>query len=505
MVDVAARDPARSPASVTRYPLARGPVLVAIVVQAALLTATSNAYGYHRDELYFRLLRPSWGYVDQPPLTPLMVRVMRQAIADEVWALRLPATVAAAVSVWLIAGITREAGGDRKAQVLAAWGYGFASFPLVLGHVLLTTSIDQPVWLGVLLLIMRARLRGQDRYWLWAGALIGVGTYNKLLIVVLLVALLAGVLITGPRRLVVSRPVLTAAAVAALIAVPNVIYQASNGWPQWEFGRQLAAHHSSDVRTSMWPLLVLLLGPPMVAVWLAGLVAVWRRPSWSPIRFLAPAFVVLLGLVFVMGSQPYYEFGLLSVLFALGCIPTAEWIARGRRRRLAIVATLAAINAAVSAVIALPLIPVTVLGNTPIPGVNQAARDTVGWPEYVKEIAAVYRALPAADRSRTTLIASNYGEAGALDRYGPADHLPHAYSAQNQLYFQAVPPAGATIAVIVGGQADQARHLFSACRAAGSLDNHLGVDNEEQGQAIEVCRDPIGGWAEAWPKLKHED
>ena len=481
------------------------PVLAAALVQAVVLTATSAAYGYHRDELYFRLLRPGWGYLDQPPLTPLLARGTRVLFGDHLWALRIPATLSAALSVVLVAAIAREAGGERRGQALAAWGYAFAAFPLVTGHVLLTASVDAPVWLGVLLLIVRAQLRPDPRCWIWAGALVGVGWYNKLLIVVLLAALAAGVLLTGPRRLLVSRPVLLGVVTAAVVGSPNVAYQATHGWPQLEFGRQLAAHNAGDVRVGMWPLLVLLLGPPLTAVWIAGLVAAWRRPPWRPIRFLAPALPALLVLVFVMGSQPYYEFGLVGALFGLGCVPLADWLGRGAHGRWTAVLALGAVNAVIDALIALPLVPVSHLGDTPIPGVNQAARDTVGWPAYVDEVAAAYRRLPERMRENTALVASNYGEAGALDRYGPARGLPRVYSPQNQLYFQGRPPESATTALIVGGEATFAARLFGRCQRLGRLDNRVGVDNEEQGQLIVACVAPVGGWPRVWPQLKHED
>jgi dolichyl-phosphate-mannose-protein mannosyltransferase len=112
---------------------------------AVLLTAASTRYGYHRDELYFRMLKPAWGYVDQPPLTPLVARLFSQ-LADAVWAVRIPATAATVVSIYVLVLITRELGGSRRAQALCAWGYGFASLPLIMGHALLTSTLDFPVW-----------------------------------------------------------------------------------------------------------------------------------------------------------------------------------------------------------------------------------------------------------------------------------------------------------------------------------------------------------------------
>jgi 4-amino-4-deoxy-L-arabinose transferase-like glycosyltransferase len=476
-------------------------VLSAAAAMAVLLTAFSNRYGYHRDELYFRMLRPAWGYVDQPPLAPLLVRGFSE-LSDSAWAIRLPATLAAAGSVLLVALVTREVGGGRAAQALAAWGYAFATLPLLMGHALLTSTLDLPVWPAVLLFAIRAQLRRQPRWWLAAGAVVGFSMYNKLLIAVLLAALAAGILLVGPRRLLYSSWVLGSVLLALVLGLPNLIYQASHSWPQFAMGRALADHNGGQTRILMWPMLLVLLGPPLVPIWVAGLVGLLRRPAWWPIRFVAAAFPVLLVLVFIMGSQFYYPFGLLAVLYPIGCVPAAEWLRRGSARRTLVVAGVA-VNAVVSLLVALPLLPLSALGNTPVPGINQVARDTVGWPAYAEEVGAVYAALPAADRAHAVIVTSNYGEAGAINRYGRG--LPAVYSGQNALYDQGRPPDQATVAIVVGGQYSAVVPLFADCRRSARLDNRVGVDNEEQRRPIGVCRNPLGGWQTAWPKFHHLD
>lgn len=481
--------------------LARGPVFGAAVASGALLTVFSAGYGYHRDELYFRMLPAAWGYVDQPPLTPLLAHAFSAVLADATWAVRIPATLAMMTSVIVVALLTREFGGGRGAQALSAWGYAFAAVPLVMGHALLTSTIDLPVWPAVLLFAVRAVLRRQPQWWLACGAVVGVSTYNKLLVVVLLVALVAGLLLVGPRRLLVSRWVLGGAAVALVVGLPNLVYQAANGWPQLTMGRALADNNASDVRAQMWPFLIITLGPPLAALWITGLVWLWRRPA---LRFIAVAFPVLLVLVFLMGAQNYYPAGLLAVLYAAGCVPAWPWLARSVAWRTAAIVAVA-VNAAVSVVLALPLVPLGSLGSTPVPGINQVAQDSVGWPRYVAQVAAVYASVPAAERAATVVYATNYGEAGAIDRYGRRDGLPQVYSGQNQLYYVRRPAASATTVVFVGAQYDDARSRFGSCTVKARLDNGVDVDNEEQGQPVAICRNPVGGWSRVWPELKHLD
>jgi 4-amino-4-deoxy-L-arabinose transferase-like glycosyltransferase len=483
--------------------VAWGWLLSAVGTLTAVLTVASHWYGFERDELYFRMLQPAWGYVDQPPLTPLLAHAAL-AVSGDPWAQRIPATLCAALSVLVVVLITRELGGGRGAQALCAWSYAFAATPLLMGHVLLTASLDLVVWPLVCLFAIRALTRAQPRWWLAVGATVGLSTYNKLLVVLLIIALAAGLLIAGPRRALIDRWLGLATVLALVIALPNLLYQATHSWPQLTMSRALSAHNAGSIRVVMWPYLILLLGPPLVPVWVAGLVALWRRPAWRAVRFLPAAFVVLLVETFAGGGQLYYPFGLLAVVFAAGCVPSAAFLARSTGwRRAAWVGI--CLNAAVSAVIALPLIPSTALADTPVPGINPTVQDQIGWPDYVSQVAQAYLTVPSADRPHTVIIASNYGEAGAIFRYGPALGLPRPYSGQNQLYFDRRPPDTTTIAVIVGGQFTEDRGHFASCTLVTRLHNRYGVDNEEEGEPVAVCRRPDRTWAALWPAFQHYD
>ncbi len=483
--------------------VAWGYLAPAMVTLAVVLTAVSDRYGFERDELYFRMLRPAWGYVDQPPLTPLLGR-MAAHVSAAPWAERVPATAFAVLSVLVVVLVTRELGGGRAAQGLCAWSYAFAATPLLFGHVLITASLDLVAWPLACLFVIRALMRAEPRWWLAAGATVGLSTYNKWLISLLVVAVAAGILLAGPRRALWNRWVLLAVALALLIALPNLIYQATHSWPQLTMSRALSRDNAGTVRIVMWPYLCLLLGPPLVPIWVACLVALWRRPQWRPVRFLPLALIVLLLETFAGGGQLYYPVGLLAVVYAAGCVPAAEFLARSAGWRVAAWIAIC-VNAVVSAVIALPLLPGSVLGGTPVPGINQLARDQIGWQEYVSQVAAVYRTIPPGEARHAVIITSNYGEAGAITRYGPGLGLPPPYSGHNQLYFARRPPAATTTVVLVGGQLARVRGDFASCRVLARLRNRDGVQNEEVGEPVAICRQPDQSWAALWPRFLHYD
>ncbi len=420
-----------------RFPT-RG-VLLAVCATAAVLTVLSGSYGYHRDELYFAMLPPAWGYVDQPPLVPFLAHLL----GSSPWLLRLPATASAAASVLMIALITRELGGTPRAQVWAAWAYAGTAAVLDFGHVLATSALDLALWPLVCWLVIRAELRGRPRLWLAAGAVAGAASYTKLLIAVLIVGIALGFAIAGPRRRLLAPPVIGGALVFAVLALPNLIYQVVHDFPQLAMGAALSAKNAGEVRVFAWVLLVIALGPVLLPVWLAGLRALWTRPQWRPVRFLVPVFVVLVAFTVIGGTQPHYPVALLGVVFAAGMANRDEANLTSRWRRAV------GLNAAASAVLSLPLLPLPLLGATPIPAVNQLIADQVGWPAYAGQIQAAYDALPAARRASAVVVTSNYGEAGAVRRF---TDLP-VYSGHNALYDLGPPPDATTTVLVVGGQA----------------------------------------------------
>lgn len=482
-----------------RHPVWWPVVAGAALAQAVVLTLGSTGYGYHRDELYFRMLPPAWGYVDQPPLTPLLARLTTH-LAETPWALRIPATLAAATSVVLIALVTRELGGGRGAQALAAWGYAFAAIPLMLGHLLLTSTIDLPLLALVVLAVVRAT-GGHPRWWLAAGVVAGLTTWNRLLVAVVVASLAVGILALGPRRSLRTPWLAAGAAAGLVIALPNLLYQATHGWPQLAMGRALAENNAADVRSSLPLLLLVMLGPPLVLVWVTGLVWLLRRPQRGAVGHLAVACLLLIGFTFASGAQPHYPAHQLSVAYAAGCVPVARWLAR-RRWAAVTAALLVAVNAAVSVVLALPAVPVRVLGSTPVADISPLVADQVGWPRYVAQVAAAYRSAPGGP---TQVITSNYGEAGAIARYGRRLGLPRPLSGQNALADIARPPDGTRTVLVVGYQLESVRELFSSCEVLASLDNGVDVDSEEQAAPVAVCTGPTLPWAHLWPRFHHLD
>jgi hypothetical protein len=251
------------------------------------------------------------------------------------------------------------------------------------------------------------------------------------------------------------------------------------------------------------PFQLILLGLLFVPVWVAGIVTLLRNRELRPIRSIAVAYPLLLVLVFVTAGQPYYTIGLVAGLFAIGAVATERWLNRGRGRvRRALIIAAVVVNTAVSVVFALPVLPADRLGF--IADVNSTVADQIGWKEYVREVAGVYDGLSPGDKQRAVLFTGNYGEAGALDRYGRVLGLPAVYSGHNELYNYGPPPDDKTVVVVVSeAEPSQVRARFGPCEAHGRLHNREGVDNEELQASVYVCRQLPRTWQDLWPELQH--
>jgi 4-amino-4-deoxy-L-arabinose transferase-like glycosyltransferase len=488
-------------------PLAVLPVAAIALGVVAIELALAGRYGYHRDELYFLACgrRLAFGYVDQPPLTPLIGRVATTLFGDTTTAIRVFPALSLGAMVVLAAMIAREFGGRRFAQVLAALAVAVTGEYLGAGHLLSPTPFDQLLWVALGWIVIRIVRTGEPRLWLAAGAIAGVGLENKWTIAFFCAALAVGFALTEQRRWFRSPWLWAGALLAVAVWAPNLAWQADHGWPVYALDRNL--HHEAIEDGNLYtfvPAQILYVGPLLLPIWIAGLVWLWRNPAGRPYRAFAIAYGLLFAFFLATLGKPYYIGPIYGILLPAGAVATEAWLARRRgwlTQRKVLVAVL--IAGVLPLPIALPILPAHTLHSVPLQDVNYDLGETIGWPRMVDEIARADRSLPPRERRTAVVLTSNYGEAGAIDRYGPAVGLPGAYSGHNNYWLWGPPPERRTAAILVGFGRPYLRTRFAGLRRTGTLRNGEGVNNDEQGLPIFTARTIRGTWAGQWRHLRH--
>jgi hypothetical protein len=474
---------------------------VLAAAQFAVLVATSPRYGYHRDELYFIVAgsHPALGYPDQPPLVPLISWSMH-SLWPSLVLLRLPSALAASLTTLLAGEIARELGGGRRAQVIAAACTASSGFALAVGHFVTTTTFDLLSTTALLWLVMRALMRRSPQPMLAAGVVVGLGIEAKPQVGFVAVVVIGMLLMLGPRDVLRSWWTAGGAVAAIAIAAPYVVWQQRHGWPQLTVARNIGGSAEGG-RIGFIPFQLLLVSPVLAPVWIAGLLAPFRRLDLRRLRFLPVTYVVLLVAYIAGNGKAYYLASLYPAVLALGALPAADWSARLRPKRVLTVAI--ALSAVVSAFIALPLLPARSLQGSFVMAVNPDQGETVGWPRFIDTVATTWHALPSGERERAAVFTGNYGEAGAVDVLGRSHGLPRAYSGHNGFSEWGMPPARDTRALVIGYErASHTAPYFNSCRTLAKIDNGVGLDNDEQGLPLLLCRrsEP---WSTIWPHLRH--
>jgi hypothetical protein len=502
--------PSRSAPHLSRPAPTSATVWVALIAAAAfgLELAVSARYGYVRDELYFLSAghHLAFGYVDQPPLTPVLARLGQLATGNTLVGFRILPALALVALIGVTAAMSRCLGAGRTGQILAALATATCGEFLGAFHELTTTTPDLVFWAITLLLATRLLASRDPRWWLAIGAAVGVGAEAKWNIGFLVLAMAAGLAATRERHLLRSRYLLFGALLALALAAPDLIWQASHGWPNLEVFRALHGDAGAN-RISYWPAQIFFTGPALTPIWVAGLVWSLRNPAARRFRPLGIACVIAILLQFVLGGKPYYPGGAYTFLFAAGGVAVERWLTARKlagksRLNAPRLGAIMLVSAAIGLPIALPVLPARALHTVPLQKINYDLAESIGWPQQVALVAREYRALPAAERARTTILAGNYGEAGALARYGPADGLPTAYSGHNNFWLWGPPPAADTGAIAVNVDPALLRREFAHVRQIATFDNDLGVDDDEQGVPVYLATGLKTSWATAWPAFR---
>lgn len=465
-----------------------GPLRIAAAPAVAVtlvLLAVAPRYGPHWDELYFGMLPLRWWYEDQPPITVWLAWIATQ-LGDGIWLQRLPAVFSAAAGVVVAGLFPRVLGAGPRPQRLAAWAHGFTVYPLLMGHLATTSALDLLAWQVVTLLVVRASA-GHPRSLVWAGAVAGVACWNKLLIVVLMAALLVGLLLTD-RRLLRTRETLIGSAVFVALGAPQVLAQLVHGLPMSQVSAGLVEQQGTLVRLVVLPALALFVGPPLLRVWLTGLLDPWRDAG-RPGRFLLPTLVLVIVWTFASPSQPYYPVAAALPALSMGWASPrlrARWTDRTRRR-------VVAANGVVACLLCLPVLPASDPWVSIQSRLNPAIRDQLGWPEYARQILDLRR-------DGEAVVVDLYPLAGSIHRYGDAADRSAVFSGHNALW-NLGPPSSDRV-LLVGRQATAQAASFRSCAPVGTLSTRAVAHPQLEGLPMLRCTGPVDEWQDMWPRFR---
>jgi Dolichyl-phosphate-mannose-protein mannosyltransferase len=503
-----------------------GPAIVAYLASLEFPIHLFNpgGYGFFIDELYFMACGQhlSWGYVDMPPLAAVQAWSARALFGDSLLAIRIFPTMAEAGLVILTGAIVRRLGGGRFAQALAALAVLLAPFYLSVGSYMSMNSIEPLLWMGCALILIRMVQTGDARLWLWFGVLAGIGLENKDTMLLFGFALIAGLMLTPERRLIATRWFIFGGLIAFAIFLPNLIWQIQHHFPHLEM---LANIKRSGRNVAIGPLGFIgwqLLGmqPLAAPIWLCGLYAFLFSDTCRPFRALGYAYVLSLLLLLLTEGRFYYLAPAYPMLMAAGAVAIERWTAQPGRGwlRPAYVAVVAVTGVIIGLNTLSLLPPQAYIAYTRFIGFSQPKfenrkasdlpqflADRFGWPEMVTATAKVYNDLPSDLRARTAIFGSNYGEAGAIDFYGPALGLPKAISGHVSYWYWGPRNYTGESVIVLGAPRERLEQAFAKVEPKAEVGDPYAMAAEHF--TIYLCSQPKGGRTleQIWPMLKNWD
>jgi hypothetical protein len=492
------------------------PVLVVLCAGKLLLHVFTSVrhYGYFRDELYYLDMARhlDWGYVDSAPLIAVYAKVALW-LGGSLAALRILSALAGTALVALSILIARELGGGRFAQLLTGFAVLLAPGFLWTDSLLTMNAFEPLYWMGCVLVLVRIVRTGDSRLWLWFGFLVGLGLENKHSILFFGFSIVAALVMTGQRRQLLRPWIWIAAAVAVALFLPNLIWQVRHHFPTLEDLENVRREGKNVV---LGPLTfakqqIIAMHPVLFPIWLAGVIWFLRDRRW---RILGLTFVVFFAIMEIAHAKDYYLFPIYPMAFAGGAAAIERWTAaRAAGWRIAIATIIAAAGLVTLPLATWMLSPDQYLAYEKEIGFEhqkeevhhegllpQPIGDQFGWPELVRDVARIYSSLPPSDRARTGIFTGNYGEAGAINMFGPSLGLPRAYSRHQNHWYWGPPAAKYTNLVVLQWSR---KDVQENCTSFAEFPHQVRFGMGEENTPIYLCRDAKFDLQKIWWHSHH--
>jgi hypothetical protein len=504
-------------------PWAWWPLVFLVTLKLGVHLYAIQGYGIFRDELYYLACAGhlALGYVDHPSLSILVLWGVKNLLGTSVIAVRiLPALLGAATLV-LIAGMAREMGGGRIAQMVAAVAGLIVPYYLAIHHIYSMNAISLFLWAATALLITRLIRTEAPRLWLWIGCVMALGLANKIDVLWLGAGLGAGLLLSPQRRWIATRWPWLAAGLSLLGLLPYLIWQMGHDWATLEFMGNATSQKMAAVSVvEFFQGQILTMHPLTLPLWLGGLLYLLLSRRGHQYRLLAWMYLAIALILAASGtSRSGYLGPAYTWLFAAGAVGLEAILERRRRQWIAWpVMGLMLAGGAATAPLALPVLSVEryvpyarSLGVGPsteerkeVGVLPQFYADMHGWESITQTVVDVVESLPPDERDRVRVFAPNYGVAAALDYYGRKHGLAPSLSGHNNYWYWGPGDLDGKILLSIGGQRRTFEGLCGSVEQVATIDCGLCMPYEN-GRPLWLCRELQIDAAEIWPRTRHFD
>ncbi|MBV9008962.1 MAG: glycosyltransferase family 39 protein [Verrucomicrobia bacterium] len=485
-------------------------LLALALLSVAVHCLVNHRYGFHRDELPVidDARHLAWGYPAYPPITPLIARLALTLFGPSLAGLRLFSAIGFAVAIVIAGLMARELGAGIGGQTLAAASVAIAPVPVHNSSLFQYVTWDYLAWvLCAYFLIKRCR-SGDERWWIAIGASMAFGILSKYTMAIFIVALTVAVLLTPLRRDLAHKWLWLGALLGFSIVLPHIIWEIRNHFVSFAFLADIRSRDYQQGRSDGFLLqqLFVAANPLTVPLWLAGLWFYLISEAGQPFRAIGFLYFAVLILFSVLHGRSYYLAPAYPMLLAAGSYVWAGLISGCKYawRSTGAIATilLVAVGGVEAGLLLMPVAPIqSPLWQKSTKLVDDFAEE-IGWTELTNTVAKVYHA--QSGPGRVAILCGNYGEAGAINLFGPARKLPPAISAVNSYWGRGYGQPEPNTIILVGFSRRAAERYFSDVSIAGHVSNQFSVSNEESREHPEifVCRQPKFPWPTLWRMLR---
>ncbi|MEO6149097.1 MAG: glycosyltransferase family 39 protein, partial [Mucilaginibacter sp.] len=445
-----------------------------------------------------------------PPFIALLAKISMSVFGDSVFASRIFTTIASGIIIWLTGLITKELGGRKFAITLACLSMILAPAFAASGYLFQPVVFDQLWWVLTVWLLIKYINTTDVAYLYGVGATVGIGMLTKYTMVFFTVALIIGILISKQRKLLFNKHMLGAALLAFIMFLPNLIWQWQHHFPVINHMSELRSTQLDHISAADFIMQQLLVNGISLFVWLAGFLFLMFSFKLRKFQFLAIGYILIFIFLLQMNGKSYYLFGAYPMLFAAGgyafdrILKTSGNILRGA------VVVLFTLPNLLMLPIVLPVLPVKQtlaffnFNSKKLPFLNFTTKwedqkqhattqdygDMFGWDEMAAIAAKVYNDLTPEQKSQTTIIADNYGQAGAIHLLGKRYNLPEVICFNSSFSLWAPDSLTAHYIIYVAEEFDDIKHLLpmvETYQSIGEVQNPLA---RERGTGVYLLINP---------------